>query len=695
MQTLATLRSRTWTPTIASGVLIVIGLVAQWLAGAPTVGRVAMLAAALVAGTPIATRAWYALRAGTIGIELLVAIAATGAVVIGEYWEAAAVTFLFALGGALEQATLRRTRRALGDLLDLAPTMAMVVRDGRQVEVAAGAVEQGETIVVKAGAKVPVDGTVSRGNAAVDEASITGESIPAEKVVGGRVFAGTVSHDGWLEVTATGIGSDTTLARVIHRVEQAQEEKARAQRLMERFSRWYTPGVILLALVAGVATGDLELALTLLVIGCPGALVISMPVSIVAGIGRAARLGILVKGGDHLETAGRVTTVAVDKTGTLTRGRPVVTDVVALADEPAQDLADSPAGDSPAGDSPAGTTGDQMSADQVLAWAASAEAGSGHPLAAAVVEAAVAADIALAPVEHVESVAGRGIIADVAGHRVAVGRDTLFDQGSTVIPRSARAEVAALAAAGRTPMLVAVDDTIRGVIAVADELRGDATALVTALHAAGVGRVVMLTGDDARVARSVADAVGIDEVHAGLLPEDKLAVVARLRDEGEVVAMVGDGVNDAPALATADLGVAMGAAGSDIAVETADVALMADNLLRLPDAIAIARATVANLRQNVAIALVTVGLLLAGVLFGGVTMAVGMLVHQASVLVVIANGMRLLRFVPPGHALHIDQSSGQPAATPDQAPTTLRTSTVEGTPSHGQQPPSHPAVGLP
>jgi Cd2+/Zn2+-exporting ATPase len=610
----------TWFVPAASAAALLPAVVAEYLAGARAVGAALMLMAALIAGVPIAARAMLALRARTIGIELLVTVAATGAVAIGEWWEAAAVTFLFALGHALELATLGRTRRALAELLELAPSTAVVVRDGAQVEVAAGDVLVGETVLVKNGAKVPVDGVVVQGRTVLDESSVTGESMPVDKVEGDRVHAGTVSRGGFAHVRATGVGADTTLARVIHRVEEAQEAKVPAQRLIERFSRWYTPGVALLALAAGLIAGDVELALTLLVIGCPGALVIAMPVSVVAGVGRAARLGVLVKGGEGLERTARVSAVALDKTGTLTSGRPRLTDVRPVA----------------------GITDEEL-----LRWAAAAEAGSEHPLARAVLEAARSIGL---PEPQVPGMVvphpGGGVEVRVERRWVLVGTADLLRSRGVTVPDRVRSDVADLAERGRTPMAVALDDQVLGVVAAADEIRADAAAMVRGLHAAGVRTVVMLTGDDARVARAVGKATGVDDVRAGLLPEDKLLAVQQLQRQGHVVAMVGDGVNDAPALAAADVGVAMGAAGSDVAIETADLALLGDDLLRLPQALHLARSTVRTMRQNVVVALVTVAALLGGVLVGGVTMAIGMVVHQVSVLVVIANGMRLLRAEP-------------------------------------------------
>jgi len=614
-----------WTIPALSGLLILASFTASKGYGAATAGDLLMVAAAIVAGLPVVRNAIRALAVRHISIDLLVSIAAIGALIIGEYWEAAAVTFLFAIGHALESATLNKTRAALAELIAVAPDTAIVMRKGEQVEIPAASVAMGEVVLVKNGAKVPVDGEVIAGTGALDEASITGESIPVEKSKGDHVFAGTISRGGFLQVLATGIGADTTLARIIHRVEDAQDAKARTQKFIDKFSSWYTPAIVVLALLAGLISSSVVLGLTLLVVACPGALVISIPVSIVAGIGRSARDGILIKGGEFLETAAKIDVVAVDKTGTLTKGRPQLTDVVALAPG--------------------------VEKNQALAWAARAEAGSEHPLARPILEAAEKAGIPVAALpEHIEPVIGKGITARVDGKRVLIGNLALLEQFGVADTVGADRVAHELATQGRTPMIVAVDDQVLGVIAVADEIRRDAAAMVAALHKAGVKKVVMLTGDVKPVADAVAAATGIDEVHAGLLPEDKLDIVARLQRAGHVVAMVGDGVNDAPALATADVGVAMGAAGSAVAVETADIALMSDDLLKLPEAISLARRTLANIRQNIVIALVTVGLLLAGVLMGGVTMAAGMLFHEGSVLIVIANAMRLLRRKTPARA---------------------------------------------
>lgn len=613
-----------------------------------TVANALMLAAAIVAGFGIVRRALHALSIRMIAIELLVSVAAIGAVLIGNFWEAAAVTALFAIGNALEAATLTKTRSALAELVEVAPETAIVLRGGDQVEIPAREVAVGDTVIVKNGAKVPVDGEVISGAAAITEATITGESVPAEKTPGDRVYAGTISQSGFLQVRAEGIGADTTLARIIQRVEEAQEAKAKTQAFIDRFSKWYTPGVMVLALAAGLISQNPVLGLTLLVIGCPGALVISIPVTIVAGIGQAARHGILIKGGEFLETAARISAVALDKTGTLTQGRPELTDTVVIA----QDYA----------------------ANQVLAIAAAAEAGSEHPLATAVINAARSAGVMTQNLpDDVQPVPGKGIIARVGKQQVLVGNVALIEQqlGDLLVAGYDQALAAAreLASAGRTPMLVATTDRVLGVLGVADQLRPSAAGLVAGLHQAGIGRIVMLTGDAEPVARRIAAEVGITEVHAGLLPEDKVRWITQLQADGHTVAMVGDGVNDAPALATAQVGVAMGAAGSAVAVETADIALMSDDLAKVPQALSLARRTVRIMKQNIGVALVTVALLLAGVFAGQVTMSLGMLAHEASVLLVIANAMRLLRTARRGRVVAAESGSAEISYEPAESST--------------------------
>ncbi|MDO5371594.1 cation-translocating P-type ATPase [Paracoccus sp. (in: a-proteobacteria)] len=606
-------RRRLWL-TAGSGMLIAAGLIARYGFGMIDLWSGLMVAAALLAGSDIAVRAWRALKVRHLSIELLVTIAAAGALVIGEYWEAAAVTFLFMLGAWLEMRTMGQTRGALKELLDAAPATATVLREGEPIEIPAHTVQLGETVLVKAGQRIPVDGEVTEGTAAVSEAAITGEPMPAEKAPGSRVHAGTIAENGLLRIRATNVGADTTLARIIQRVEEAQEEKAPSQRMIERFAQWYTPAIIGLAVVAFAFTQDIRLALTLLVVGCPGALVISTPVSIVAGIGRAARSGILIKGGQHLESAGRIDTIALDKTGTLTEGKPRLASVIALD----------------------GTE------DKLLRLAATAEAGSDHPLGRPIVEAGRKQGPLPTP-ETLDEHAGMGISARIDGREVAAGNRRLMEKLGIPLGADGEAGLDRLLSAGQTPILVAADGRLIGLLGMSDMAREGAREAIARLRDIGIKRVAMLTGDQHGAAEAIAREVGIDEVHAGLMPEDKLELIRQMKADGAHVAMVGDGINDAPALAAADTSIAMGAAGSDVAIETADIALLKDDLGKIPEAMAISRATLGNMRQNLVIALLTVAGLLAGVFSGHVHMAGGMLVHQLSVLIVIANGMRLLR----------------------------------------------------
>lgn len=629
---------------LLSGLLIVVAWSAEWLASWTSVRHLLLAVAALLAGGEIALRACRSLRQRHISIELLVTIAAGGALIIGETWEAAAVTFLFLLGAYLEARTMSRTRSALGALLAVAPRKAVVLRDGEEVEVSPHQVARGETVLVRPGGLVPVDGIVSGGWSSVDESSITGESMPVEKEAGNKVFAGTVNQNGLLRVEATGVGADTTLARIIRRVEEAQEAKAPAQQFIERFARWYTPAIIGLSAIAYLWTGDVRLGLTLLVIGCPGALVISTPVSVVAGIGRAAQRGILIKGGQYLENAGKVSALALDKTGTLTEGKPRLTDIVVLAPQPLAVAA----GAAPVAQLNGWHSDDRSAAEQeVLWWAAVAEAGSEHPLAQPIMQAMTQTQAAngepLPEADYFEMVPGRGIRAGYQDREIVVGNEAWLEENGALLDEQTRMAMAQLKEDGKTAVLVGLDGTAIGALGIADTLRESAASLKREAQAAGIERIVMLTGDDPRTARAIAASAGIDEVHAGLLPEEKLAVIKKLQAEGHTVAMVGDGINDAPALATADVGIAMGAAGTAVAIETADVALMSSDLHKIVEAMRLSRATVGNIRQNVVIALLTVAALLAGVLLGKVHMAAGMFVHELSVLVVILNGMRLLR----------------------------------------------------
>ncbi|WP_458189647.1 heavy metal translocating P-type ATPase [Haladaptatus sp. NG-WS-4] len=616
--------------TATSGLLYAGGWSLGYATGYDTASALVLVLAAVVGGYDIAKNAYYELQSRTVGIKTLVTLAAIGAIVIGEYWEAAAVVFLFSLGSYLEGRTMRKTRTALQELLELTPNTALIRRDGKEVEVPAREVEEGETVIVKPGAKIPVDGEVIDGESAVNQAPVTGESAPVHKTAGDDVFAGTVNQEGALDVVATGTGSDTTLQRIIRRVEEAQEAQAPTEQLIDRFARYYTPAIILLAVGSYVVTRDVLMALTLLVIGCPGALVIGPPVSIVSAIGNAARNGVLMKGGEHLERAGKIDLVAFDKTGTLTKGETTVASV----------------------------QGFEYDAEEALRLAGIAEKKSEHHLADAILDAARDADVTgsvtadggsvvetvpLPDPDDFEVVAGKGVVAHYDSQEIVVGNRALLNERDIAVPEDVGAYVREREEAGETAVHVVRDGRVIAVIALRDELREAAPGVVQALKDIGV-RTVMLTGDNERTARAVADQVGIDDYRAELLPEEKQAAIESFRGEGYVVAMVGDGINDAPSLATADVGIAMGAAGTDTAIETADMALMADDLERIPYAVGLSKATRRNVRQNVGIAVLTVTVLLAGVLTSNVHLAGGMLVHEGSVLLVILNGMRLLRY---------------------------------------------------
>ncbi len=593
---------------IISGLLIALAfLVTPYSQNGRTV---LMIVAAVVSGFRIAQTALFALQSGVVSIQLLVTIAAVGGIAIGNPWEAAAVTFLFAFGGYLEARTIGKTREAIQQLLNLAPASATVLRGGEELVVDPEEVMVGETVVVRSGGKIPVDGIVSKGTASVNQAAITGESAPLDVSSGNKVFSGSLLEAGYVEITAERVGDDTTFARILHMVEEAQERKAPTQKFIERFARWYTPGIILLSLAVGIFTRNLHMALTLLVIGCPGALVISTPISMVAGIGNAAKNGILVKGGEFLEKAGKVTVVAFDKTGTLTEGKPALTGVMSL----------------------------DVSESELLQLAASVEKGSEHHIGRAIVSGSKGA--ALSSVDEVQVFAGGGIRGLVEGRHILVGNRRLFAENHISVPDPVEAWMQERENRGETPVLVASDCVTIGSLSIADTLREEAADAVAGLKRAGK-RVIMLTGDNPRTARATADKLGLDDFRAQLLPEDKVKAIQELRASGAFVAMVGDGINDTPALAESDLGIAMGAAGTDAAIETADLALMSDNLSKVTYAFQLGKATLANIRQNVAFAVAVVFLLVIGVLGQKVFLATGMLAHEASVMLVILNALRL------------------------------------------------------
>ena len=607
---------------IASGAAAAAGYLAQFL-DASLVSRL-LFAVAIAAGVPLTARkAWLAVRARSLDINVLMLVAAAGAIALGEWSEAAAVVFMFAVAQSLEARTLERARTAVRALLDLTPTEA-VIKGAKHQKVSVDQVAIGTVIVVRPGEKVPLDGVVLAGSSAVNQAPVTGESLPVDKTAGDDVFAGTINGRGALDVRVTRLRRDTTLARIIHLVEQAQARRAPAQTFVERFARWYTPAVILLAVVIAVVPplasgGDwsswIYRALVLLVVSCPCALVISTPVSIVAALSGAARKGVLIKGGAHLERAGSIRCVAFDKTGTLTRGMPEVVDVIALNGLP-----------------PA----------TILALAASIEQRSDHPIARAIVAYAESKGVRADAGVNVTALTGLGAEGRVSGTEVILGNHRLFEERQLCSP-AVHERLDDISAHGRTPVLLARDGVPIGIIAVADRPREAARDVVDILKQQGVRSVVMLTGDGTATAAAIAADLGIDEVRAELMPEDKVQVVEDLRRRYGAVAMVGDGINDAPALASADVGIVMGAAGSDAAIESADIALMADELLKIPYALRLSRATMRNIKANLVISLALKAAFVLAAVGGVATLWMAVLADTGASIIVIANALRLLR----------------------------------------------------
>ncbi|MDI9589142.1 MAG: heavy metal translocating P-type ATPase [Gleimia sp.] len=600
--------------TWISGVLLLAGFLA-WATGFSVAQAWILIAASVVAGAPIAYRALMALRYRTFSIDLLVTIAVIGALIIGEYVESAVVAFLFLFGAYLEQRSLERTRTSIRELVEATPSRALLLQDGNEVEVDVDEITEGDIVLVKTGDSLPVDGSIIEGEGHVQQAAITGEPVPVRRSVGDEVFAGTTLENGYLKVRASKVGDDTTYAQIIELVEDAQDAKAPRQQFLDRFAAVYTPLIIVAAVVFGLVTQNVELALTFLVIACPGALVIATPVAIVAGIGNGAKRGVIFKGGDAVERLAKVDTIVLDKTGTLTQGAPQLTGVTSLSGFE----------------------------DELLELAASLEQASEHPLARAIVAAAQSRNLTLSDPEQVEITRGVGISGLVNGKTVTIGSSRSLDGMS--VSDSLIWEAAAAESSGATVSYVVADGQILGYVTIADQLRAGAKEAIASLHRGGIDRVVLLTGDNPRAASHVANIAGIDEFHAQLLPEDKVDHVQLLIDEGANVAMVGDGLNDAPALASADVGIAMGA-GTDVSVETADVVLAGNRLDQLAHAQRLARKTVRLMTQNTVIALGTVALLLLGVVFERVGMSIGMLVHEASVLAVILNALRLTRWEP-------------------------------------------------
>ncbi|HEY3281651.1 MAG TPA: cation-translocating P-type ATPase [Armatimonadota bacterium] len=620
-------RHKVTVSTAASGALLLAGYLAgAWGLGVP--GRVLFAASILCGAYYMARGAVSALLLGAFDTNFLMLVAAVGAAALGQWAEGAMVVFLYSLGNALESLTTEKTRASIHALMRLAPPTAQVLRDGGELEVPVETVLPGEVIRVKPGAAVPLDGVVHRGQSWVNQAPITGEAVPVSVAEGSQLFAGSLNQEGSLEVRVAKGYKDTALARIVHLVEEAQAQKAPVQRFTETFGRIYTPAVIVLAVLCAVVVpwafpspghSWIQRALTLLVVACPCALVISTPVAVAAAIGRAARQGVLIKGGAHLEALSGISVVAFDKTGTLTRGTPVVTEVRPLG----------------------------VSAEELVALAATVEHHSEHPLADAVVREARRREVTLFEAQAFRALPGMGAEARVSGALLRVGSPEYL-RGAGVGLSGASEELNTWRDLGRTVVGVAREDRLLGLLALEDEVREGAAEALAGLRRVGVSRLVMLTGDSEGAAHRVAQALGLDEVRHGLLPEQKVDAVRELTARYGRVAMVGDGVNDAPALAAATVGVAMGAAGTDTALETADIALMGDDLAQLPEAFSLSRKALRVVRQNVVFALLVVALLVGTTLIRGLRLSLGVAGHEGSALLVILNGMRLLRLPAPG-----------------------------------------------
>ncbi|MEM9952854.1 MAG: heavy metal translocating P-type ATPase [Chloroflexota bacterium] len=624
---------------IGAGILLTTLLASVIFADETLITTIGYSIALIIAVYPIAKKGFTALRINRrFTIDLLMSIAGIGALLLGEYLEATTVVFFYIIGEALEGYVTNRARDSIGALLELQPNTALLLRNGEETQVDVASLSIGDTILVKAGERIPMDGTVLTGYSGVNQAAITGESMPINKVAGDDVFAGSINESGTLTVKVTTLAHDNTLSRIIKMVEDAQGRQAPSQRIIDQFANYYTPAVIVLALLIAIvptlffgqaliateaSEGWLYRALTILVIACPCALVISTPVTIISAITRSAQQGVLIKGGAFLEVMGTIKAVAFDKTGTLTKGEPVVIQTRSFDCE----------------------TGDNCAeCDDVLALATAVESRSTHPLAQAVINEATIRDMLnhYPHANNVQTLSGRGVTGIVEGQQVVVGSHALFDS-EFAHNDAICAMVTSAEAQGQTTMLIHDGNKVRGFIGVADAVRESSQAVVTKLNQLGL-KTIMLTGDNPIVAQAVAEQVKVTDVRASLMPDDKVTAIEGLLATHGTVAMVGDGVNDTPALATATVGIAMGGAGTAQAMETADVVLMADDLQQLPFAIGLSRFARNLIRQNIVLAIAMKLIFLALATTGGVTMWMAIFADVGMSLIVTLNGMRALRY---------------------------------------------------
>src|SRR5690554_797315 len=602
--------------TLISAILIALAFFGRFSLDNMAIFNWSLIIASILGVAPIAIQAYQALKVKVVSIDVLVTIAVVGAMLIQNYEESAIVTFLFLFGAYLEQRTLNKTRSAIKELTEMAPESALKqMENGEFQEVDVDDVDEGDILLVKTGAKVPVDGTVLTGEGHINEASITGESVPVSKKKDSGVYAGTILENGTVQIVADRVGEDTTFGKIIELVEEAQDSKSEAERFIDRFSKYYTPAVLVLSFFVWLFSRDIELAITILVLGCPGALVIGVPVSNVAGIGNGARHGVLLKGSEVIHDFSRLDTMIFDKTGTLTIGNPSVSEKVYYGE----------------------------TSDKVLGYLASIERESDHPLAKAVLD--EIGEVTYFPVSDTAVIKGGGIVATVEGNRVSVGNVALMKQENVVLSDAMIHDITRLEKAGNSLVITAVNGEIKVLMGIKDPIRPNVKDDLEKLKRLGVKNLVMLSGDNQGTVDVVSKELGLTEAHGNMLPEDKSAYVKMLIEEkNQIVAFVGDGVNDSPSLALAQIGIAMGS-GTDVAIETSDVVLMNSDFSRLPHALGLAKATARNMKQNILIAVGVVLILLASLLFSEwMNMSIGMLVHEASILVVILNGMRLLKY---------------------------------------------------
>lgn len=600
---------------IVTTILLVLAEVARFGGQLMLAYQIIMAIVGIIGLLPILLTAISSLQVRLVSIDVLVSIAVIGAFIIGEYNEAAIVTWLFMVGEVLEDVTLHKTRSAVQQLVDLAPQTALVVhQDGTTSQEDVDFLDLGTPVLVKTGDRVPVDGKIRTGTALLNEASITGEARLVSKQAGDEVFAGTILENGTVTVTTTAAGDDTTFGKIIELVEEAQDSQTRTQRFIDRFAQYYTPLVLLVAVVVGIIARDFRLAITVMVLGCPGALVIGVPASTVAGIGNGARRGILFKGSDVMDRLRHVDTIAFDKTGTLTLGKPTVKSLLVLE-------------------------GDRQA---IIDRAVAIEKQSTHPLAQAIV--GLETSQSLTPTK-ITTIKGQGIRAQLDGQEYLLGNQQLVHE-VVGTDQALTAAVDRLVTAGNSIVIFAsTDRRALAIFAIKDQVRPQAAQALSQLKQLGVKHLVMLTGDNAGTAREIAAALPLDEVHAAMLPQDKAHFIENVQKAGHRVAFVGDGINDSPALAAADVAVAMGS-GTDVAMDVADLVLVKSDLTRLVAARQLAHRTIQNMNENIVIALLTVLLLFSGLFVGYIEMASGMLIHELSILVVILNSMRLIKYSP-------------------------------------------------